>query len=231
VKPTTIALVVGGVGVLALLAWLFPKLASAYGRNQALTRCAELTAQRAQLAVQGTDPVTIARLDSEIRACSQSAQALGAELDLGDVTLSACVSKGEQINQEWTHYKSTTYDDSVKRNNTRSSMLRIGEEMARCYQGAIADAESIVTLDKIRAALSHAIGESEARERCYVNDGAGCGRFGVSEDHGNDKGAQERERVIVPLRAAHTAATVKRDTLRAGRSAVASGDLPGGIQA
>lgn len=207
-----------GAVVVAIAAYLFPRLAKSYGITQALSRCAELEAQRAQLAVQGTDPVTIARLDSEIRACSQTAQSLGAELDLGDVTLEACVSKLEQINQEWTHYRSTEYSDAVKRNNTRSAMLRIGEEAARCFNGAVADSESIATLDRIRAALSKGIGEAEARERCYLSDGSGCGRFGLNEDHGNDKARQERERVIEPMRAAHAAATAKRDTLRGAAS-------------
>jgi hypothetical protein len=200
----------------AVVAWVFPRLAKAYGVTQALSRCAELERQRAQLAVQGTDPVTLARLDSEIRACSQTAQSLGAEIDLGDVTLEACIAKLEQINQEWAHYRSTEYSDAVKRNNTRSAMLRFGEEAARCASGAVDDAESVAALDRIRSALSKGIGEAEARERCYLSDGTGCGRFGLNEDHGNDKARAERERVIEPLRAAHTKATEKRDALRAG---------------
>jgi len=203
----------------AIAAYLFPKLARSYGLSQALSRCAELQAQRAQLAVQGTDPVTLARLDSEIRACSQTAQSLGAELDLGDVTLEACVAKLEQINQEWAHYRSTEYSDAVKRNNTRSAMLRFGEEAARCASGAVEDAESVASLDRIRAALSKGIDEAEAHERCYLSDGSGCGRFGLNEPHGNDKAADERQRVIEPLRLAHEAATAKRDALRSSAPA------------
>src|SRR5690606_16960105 len=124
----------------AIAAYLFPKLARSYGLTPALSRCAELQAQRAQRALHGTDPVTLARRDSEVRACSQTAQSLGAELDLGDVTLEACVAKLEQINQEWAHYRSTEYSDAVKRNNTRSAMLRFGEEAARCASGAVEDA-------------------------------------------------------------------------------------------
>lgn len=222
---TKAAIALGGLTLLVVLAWLFPKLARAYGRDQAISRCAELKQQRAQLAVQGTDAVTLARLDSEIRACSQTAQSLGADLDLGEVSLEACLAKREQISQEWAHYRSTEYSDSLKRNNTRNNMLRIGEEMARCYDGAVDDSESVDALDKIRAALSNTIGEAEARERCYRDDGSGCGRFGLSEDHGNDKADQERNRVIAPLRAAHAKATAKRDTLRAGGSPVQSGEL------
>jgi hypothetical protein len=37
------------------------------------------------------------------------------------------------------------------------------------------------------------------RKLCYLTDQPGCGRFGLNEDHGNDKAAQEQERVINPL--------------------------------
>lgn len=221
--PKWLPWVVLGAVCVAIAAYLFPRLAKAYGVTQALTRCQELERQRAALAVQGGDVVALARLDAEIRACSQTAQSLGADIDLGAVTLEACVAKLEQINQEWAHYRSTEYSDLTKRNNTRTTMLRLGEEAARCFNGAIEDSESPTTLDKIRAALSKGIGEAEARERCYLTDGSGCGRYGLNEDHGNDKAAQERQRVIDPLRAAHTAATAKRDALRAGGAATNAG--------
>lgn len=203
-------LIVGGIFIFGLVVWITRTVT----RSNALSRCEDLKRQRAALAVQGGDVVAIARLDAEIRQCAQSAQALGADVDLGGVTLDGCVAKAEQIEQEWAHYRSTEYTDAIKRNNTRGTMLRLGEEMARCFEQAVAEAETPESIERIRTALSRAIGKAEDRERCYRNDGSGCGRFGLNEAHGNDKASDEINRVITPLRAAHAAASRKRDEIR-----------------
>ncbi len=199
--------------LLVVAAMVLPRIAQALARDKALGRCAELEQQRAQLAVQGTDPVTIARIDSELRACQATAQQLGADVDLGVEGAKSCASRGEQISQEWAHYRSTEYSDSVKRNNTRNSMLRFGEEMARCFEQAIDDASSPEGLRVIKSELNRQIAYAEARETCYLTDASGCGRFGLSEDHGNDKARQERERVILPLRTALAKLDEKRTML------------------
>lgn len=213
-KWVIIALVGGGVVIVAVAVVLFPRAAQSWARNAALSKCAELQRRRAQLAAQGTEVNELAALDSEIRACSSSAQALGAELDMGEVSLDGCLDKSAKIQAEWTHYRSTDYSDSWKRNNTRGTMLRLGEDMARCFMTAIDDAESAASLEKIKNAIAREIARAEDRERCYLNDVSGCGRFALSEPHGNDKAADERSRVIEPLRAAYDAAVEKLRTLQ-----------------
>lgn len=209
-----VGLVVVGVLVLAAVA-LFPRLATAVARDQALSRCDALRQERSRLAVQGGDVVEIARLDAQIRACTTEAASLGANVDLGSETLKTCLAKSEQIEQEWAHYRSTGYDDAVKRNNTRGTMLRLGEELARCFSQAVTDAQNVVTLRQIRDAVSQAIGRAQAREQCYLSDASGCGRFGLNEPHGNDKAADERARVITPLR---DVLSQVNDAIRNGRT-------------
>jgi hypothetical protein len=51
----------------------------------------------------------------------------------------------------------------------------------------------------IAVLVASAIDAAIQRKICYLYDQSGCGRFGVNEDHGNDKAAQEQARVIAPL--------------------------------
>jgi pimeloyl-ACP methyl ester carboxylesterase len=43
------------------------------------------------------------------------------------------------------------------------------------------------------------LGSASQRWLCYILDQPGCGRSGVSEDHGNDKAGQEYAAAIQPL--------------------------------
>lgn len=211
----TAVIVLGAVVAIVVAALAFPRLARAFSANAALSRCAELKAQRAAVAVQGGDVVTLARLDAEIRACSQDAAALGADVDLGSVTLAACTAKYEQIAQEMAHYRSTDYSDTVKRQNTRGTIFRLGEEMARCYETAVADADSVDTLDQIRNSIARTVSAAQGWERCFRDQASGCGRFFGSTDTFPPEVADAfLTRMIAPLRAAHAAATAKRDGLR-----------------
>jgi len=51
----------------------------------------------------------------------------------------------------------------------------------------------------IATLIASALDAAIQRKICYLYDQAGCGRFGVNEDHGNDKALQEQIRVIAPL--------------------------------
>jgi len=52
---------------------------------------------------------------------------------------------------------------------------------------------------QIAPVVERAMKSAVDRKLCYLTDQPGCGRFGLNEDHGNDKAAQEQERVINPL--------------------------------
>jgi hypothetical protein len=51
----------------------------------------------------------------------------------------------------------------------------------------------------IATVAATALNAAVDRKMCYLHDAPGCGRSGVSEDHGFDKASQEQARVIAPL--------------------------------
>lgn len=196
--------VIVGIAVVVLVVALVafgPGLATAYARNQKLAECEAIKAELAAASAQGTDVAKIQALQDRLNQCAVDAESYGADLDLGAVALGSCDAMAEKIEREFIHYRSTSYDDPVKRNNTRTAILRLGEEIARCYQDAIDKAESTATTDKIRKSMLRTLAAATARRDCYLYDQTGCGRFAVNEDHGNDKAEAENARVIRPLEA------------------------------
>ena len=181
-------------------ALVIPPYLAKRAKESAVSRCAALKARRAGEAVQGGNPVVLAQLDYEIKTCLGEAAALGAPVDVGAAVLEGCIAKGEQISQEWAHYKSTSYSDPVKRNNTRGTILRTGEEMARCFSGALDEVTTVPGAEAIKAEITKQLAYSVSRRACYDNNMPGCGRDLLNEDHGNDKSAAERDRIEIPLR-------------------------------
>lgn len=187
--------------------------------KRVLATCAGLEAQRAQLAVSGANTDALARLDIAIATCKEQAEALGESVDSGSSILSGCEIKRRAAASEFNAYKATATEDAIQRNNKRQNILHLGSELIGCYRDAIAAAETSATIDKIRASLNLAINESNDRSQCYFHDMPGCGRYGLNEDHGNDKAGQEGYGTRVPLEMLLVDATAKRDMLRTAERA------------
>lgn len=221
----TIALLGGGVVVVALVAWLLPRLAKAYAVSQAQGRCEQLKRERDQRALAGGDVVELARLDVAIRACSQEVASLGGSSDLSAVGLGAAEAKAQQIDSEFGNYRATNYVDWLKRNNTRETMLRLGGEMVAAYDQAVNDAETVGQLDKVRASIRRQIARSEERRSCYGDRASGCDRSGDAEPEGMQKAEAERQRVTDPLRGVLGTLETKRSALAARESRPAAGSL------
>lgn len=194
-----VLIVIVVVVLVVVLAVAFPYLANAYTRTSALSRCAELEAQLATLRTQGGDANTANQLQIQLEQCYGRAKDAGATLDLGAVLVRDCATAARQMQLEFTHYRSTEYSDSLKRNNTRSTILRLCEDAAACFNRSVERAESSGALREIKQIVVSAIADTIARRQCYQNDEPGCGRFALSEDHGNDKAAQETARCVQPL--------------------------------
>lgn len=182
--------------------------------KRVLATCAELELQRATASLAGTHPDTVTRLDIAIAACHESAATLGESIDRGASALKGCEDKRKNAAREFNAYRATAQEDLVQRNNKRSAILYIGREMVDCYSDAVAAAETVATLDAIRASLAVAIRESNDRSLCYFHNQTGCGRIGLNEDHGNDKAGAEGYGTRLPLVAVLADATAKRDALR-----------------
>jgi hypothetical protein len=201
-------IVVGIIVLVAIVIGLGPRLFQAMARKNVTDRCSDLQARIA--AARAANDMNLARtLESELRLCNADAIAMGVDIDLSDSTLSTCEATGEQIVLNWDHYRGTAWSDPVKRNNTRTSMLTLGNEMARCYARAVEETSTVAGAKRIKTSITKRIGEATERFNCYKNDGPGCGRFGLNEDHGNDKAQQENDRVIQPLRDALAACEIK----------------------
>jgi hypothetical protein len=196
---TRLILGIGVAVVIIALVVFGPGLATTYARNKKLNECETLKAELAAIRIQGGDTNRAEQLEQMIEQCSADAESYGAEIDMGAIRLSSCDFQYNQMEREFVHYRSTSYDDPVKRNNTRTNILKIGEGLAVCYEEAVTTAESVATLDKIRQSLLRAISASTSRRDCFLYDQTGCGRFAVNEDHGNDKALAEEARVLTPL--------------------------------
>lgn len=214
-------IVIGGLVVVGVVVG-WPVISRHLAVSRKRSRCAELEQQLILIRTQGGDVAQAAQIEQLLIQCASDLAAMGEDVDPLSVSLTRCTAAAEQINQEWAHYRSTSYDDPVKRNNTRTAILRIGEEMARCYRDSIDAATTAEQLVSLRGPLNKALADATARYNCYRRDSPGCGRFGVNEDHGNDKAAAERERVIEPLRAALAALDEKLRRLDAQAAAKAT---------
>lgn len=196
-----IAVIFLGFAVLAVAAVvLLPKASAAKDLNATLAECDALRARLTGERVQGGNPVVAAQLEAQLNACLASANAQGAKVDTSDITLEACTLMQRNIDQEWTHYKSTVWADSVKRNNTRQQVLRLGEDMVACYRRAVLGATTIAGLNKIEAAVRESITGSYVRANCALSNEGSCGRLGpIEEPHNNDKATDELLRIGFPL--------------------------------
>lgn len=187
--------------VLGAAVYFGPGLATTYAKNKALNRCAELKAALALEQRQGGDVNRAVALQQQIQQCDAEANSLGAAIDPALEALHAAESSEGQINQEFSHLRSTDYSDTVKRGNTRGTMLRLGENMIGQFSAAIEQAgTNKATLEAIRTAMVRAGREARARQQCYYYGSSGCDRFaGSTETAGNDKAAEEKSRVVDPL--------------------------------
>lgn len=209
-----LALVVIIVVVIAVK--VVPSVVAKSQLNDKLTECARLRALLESQRRQGGDAVAAAQTAAALERCVQEANALGGHLSSADATLVDCDSAYTQMVEEFSHYKSTSYSDPVKRNNTRTTILRLGEDQARCYQTAIASATSSQAVNLIRESILRSLEAAIDRRSCYLYDMEGCGRFGLNEDDATAKGAQEKQRVIDPLIVAYQASLARLTALGAG---------------
>lgn len=215
-KPSNKKLLIGGIGVVAIGG------IAAY----ALTRssapqlpppgpppgpggptAAQCDAIRASLlalrASANPDAAAQRRLETQLTQCIAALRQAGGEVDNATSNLSDGDGGFQHIEDQFADYKRTDYSDALKRNNIRQDMLNTGASMASSYASAATAATDDASRNAIRASIIRALDSATNRRICYQYDQPGCGRFGVNEDHGNDKAAQEYARVIKPLLDAH----------------------------
>ncbi|HEY5656647.1 MAG TPA: hypothetical protein VIY27_02550, partial [Myxococcota bacterium] len=125
----------------------------------------------------------------------------GTDVFVGALLRVASVAN-EYTDQKFAEYKTVSYSDAVRRNNLRQDVLRGGRALVAGAQKAAEAAQSFGDVTGMRAVgalILAALGTATTRWLCYLLDQPGCGRFGVNEDHGNDKAAQEMSATITPL--------------------------------
>lgn len=192
--------IVVAVALLVAVVVLVPRLTSARAQSTDLAQCRALQRQLADARTQGGDQGVIEHIEAQLRSCIVDAQAAGAQVDTSGIDLGIAQAAGAQIDSEWVHYKSTDWADSVKRNNTRSNILRIAEsDLVPDLRAALEHAESLASLAPIRDEITRQINKSIDRAQCILSDGVGCGRFGDNEDNWDQRGRDEIVRVMLPL--------------------------------
>jgi hypothetical protein len=173
-------------------------------------QCAAMQATLVQMrAATNPDMPAQARLEAQIANCIAQAREAGAPVDNAMSNLSDGDTKYQQIQNWYAEYKGTEYSDALKRNNIRREMLTAGEAMANSYAAAVPQAADAATSRAVRLSILRALDAAFVRQLCYLYDQPGCGRFGLNEDHGADKAAQELSRVIQPLLNAQSASVQK----------------------
>lgn len=172
---------------------------------------AECNALRSRLAVLSTQGGSVdeqQRIEAQLDECVAQLRARGIEVDDVAEVLTAIARDRRQVRQEWSHFRSTDYADTIKRGNTRSTILRLGEDLAGRYVSALSllstDAETRYRqIQRLLREIRLDIQDSFERYNCYKTESAGCGRFlGSVEDDKTTKLRAEMERVSVPLKAA-----------------------------
>lgn len=205
--------IIGGLVVLGVV-YGISRAAQAWQVSAAVSRCAELQAARARMSVAGADPNDLARIDAEIRTCQQTASSLGATVDLSASTLNGCLSKANSRRSQVNDMVGTDYADSVKRNNQRNNINRLGLEMVQCFQGAIDDAETDRGLLNIKAAITREIAYSLELASHYGDRDRGYDRAcDACEPEGKDKAGAELTNVYEPLRLLLPEVNAKRDEI------------------
>jgi hypothetical protein len=157
---------------------------------------------------QATSAVPLTAIYEEIARFMKDNGDMSIATKLAELRLRPCTTASTFINAQFNHYKATDYADSLRRNNTRQSILAVGASLVSCLQGVLATMTGIKSVAGVRlvnGVITSALDASMSRRDCYLINppGGGCGRLnedlGVTEDHGNDKAAQELARVTAPL--------------------------------
>jgi len=172
--------------------------------------CAALQAALAQLRSRPTpDAQEVRRLEQQVAACIAQARELGAPVD----NATAQQSTGDQLYQEleakFGEYKATDYIDWMKRRNIFSENIDRGTRLAAAYSAAVAAASDDSQIQAARLSIIRALDAAIQRRLCALQKESGCDRSGPAESDKESKAAQEKERVIDPLMAAHSAAIQK----------------------
>lgn len=196
-NPATLIL---GIVLLAVVATpSIAKLLEERRKKATRDRCYALERELALRSAQGTDPAALTELQVQLRLCRDELVAQGDQFDAGQARVGDCLALNSKIAAEWNHYRSTVDTDAVKRNNTRGTILRTGDEMVACFRQAVSDASSDEGLASIQRQLATALLDSKARVDCFRNSDSGCGRFGLNEPHPADMANDEESRIYQPL--------------------------------
>jgi hypothetical protein len=172
--------------------------------------CAALQDQLVALRSQPSPPVAEVRtIEQQIAACIAQAREMGAPIDAASEALSAGDALNAQIDASFGEYRATEYSDALKRNNIRKENLDRGAQMAAQYSESATQSTNDAAAQLSRASIVRALDSALQRRDCYLYDQRGCGRFGVNEDHGNDKAASEQTRIVGPLMGAYNVAVAK----------------------
>lgn len=175
------------------------KLKSNQDKAALAAECEGIRTELELSSVAGKSAAEVQALSIRLAACARRAGSAGVAIDPTITGLLPCQQQREYIDRVWTDYKATSYDDPVARDNKRNNVLSAGSEMVRCLRAQLAAA---TTPDQIRLVMNEitkARQQSHDRAQCMFAGTSGCGRFGLNEEHGNDRAWYELAAIAVPL--------------------------------
>jgi len=186
------AAALGGVGLVI-------KARSNAAKAQLAAECEDLRTQLELASVAGHSSADIQQLTIRLAACARRAGSAGVAIDPVITGLLPCTQQREYIDRVWTDYKATSYSDPVARDNKRNNILAAGAEMVRCLRAQLELATTPAQIRAVMAEMEKARSQSFDRAQCMFAGTSGCGRFGLNEEHGNDRGWYELQAIAVPL--------------------------------
>lgn len=184
-----IGLVVAGVILLLLV---LPSVLRAAAKGNAKSRCEALRVEF-DIATLAQDAVKIRTLESQMAECNRDLEALGVSIDPGEEQLKLCEFQYDRVEDWWRIYINTDWADGNKRNANYAAITQSTRELGPCIESALPLCRTEASLSFASSLLDRAIKDCNARKRCNLEGGYGCGRlFGVYiEAHPNDRATQE----------------------------------------
>lgn len=201
-------LIVAVIALVAAAAWRVASArASAQSEADTIERikggqegeCRALRDRLATMRVQGGNVEEQRKVEAALRRCETELERLGLDSDRFGAAVESIATIRTQIDQEWSHYRSTSDSDFVKRSNTRGTIRRLVVDVVRRLREALALARTGGEVDAVEHLALGVAREAFDRARCFELSQGGCGRSGVSEPDWDERAQDEYLSGVVPI--------------------------------
>lgn len=195
-------------GALGLVAYVYatkPKRqrqederAAAQKRQKAIDDCNDLEHQIYEGRLAGLDQTNSLDLEARFRSCLETNG-----LDVARAPLVTARAMREQVSQEYSHLKATSYADPAQRENTFNTLVRVESDFVRQLQAALDAATTREGVDAVAELARQMEIDSRTRFSCFKASAGGCdrawGQLNIESRSGDQKSTEEYENCLGPI--------------------------------